>query len=348
MILIKEFFRRSTTKIYLVLLTVIIVAITLLLNFSNYYKNIVNDVYLENSHVLITSTDELIDKLENNQSIFNIEQVAIVNHDETKEIDNYLLYDSISESIILTEATEEQEQNDITLNIIHFNYKNIEDIDELINKKVLLKNDNHQKEYNISSIKESKFNNISLSKEELDKFTKSQNNYTYLFKVTNYQEIDNIIKDLEEENDAKCLRLEYLETNAQVETIKSLEEMVPLLYNSSKYLMIAFTIILLLIIHNILSDEMDNMKLEWIIGFQRHNFFTILLSKIISLLLSTIVLSSLLYLLISYIILNVLEINVKLFAKEILYLIPITLIVSIIYITIFVIRNNYYLKDKRN
>lgn len=346
MILIKEFFRRRITKIYLILLTIIIITITLLLNFSNYYKNIVNDVYLENSRILIKSPYDIKDKLDSNEKIINIEQVALADKEETGDIKDYLLYDSISQSIILTENKNEQDNDNIAINLINYHYKNIENIEEYLNKKVILKNDNYQKKYNIKEVKESKFTNISLSKEELTKFIESNKLYTYIFTVTNYEEIDDIISNLTEDNKIECLRLEYLENNSEVETVEALESLIPLLYTASKILMIAFTIILLIIIHNIISSEMDNMRIEWIIGFQRHHFFLILLSKIISLLLLTIILSTILYLLINYLIIRVLNINIYLFSKEILYLIPITLLLTITYITIFVIRNNYYIKSK--
>ncbi len=348
MILMKEFYRRRSVKIYLSLLVVIIITITLLLNFSNYYKNLVNNVYQENSRVLIRSTYNIKEKLESNEHIIKIQQVAIIDPKETSEISRNLIYDALSQSIILTESSEELESDSIVINLIHYNYNNLEKIEENINKEIILKNDDYQKKYKIVDIKESKFTNLSLPKEELDKFINSSKYYTYLFSVNNYQEIDNVIESLTEKDKVECIRLEYLENNAQINTIEALESIVPLLYNLSRFLMIVFMIIFLLVIHNTLSDEMDNMRIEWIIGFQHHHFFIVLLSKIVSLLLTSLIISSLLYLIISYIITSILNINIYLFSKEILYFIPLTFIISLLYIIIFIKKYNYYKKTKED
>lgn len=346
MILIKEFFRRRSVKIYLFLLTVIIIAITLLLNFSNYYKNLVNDVYLENSRILTRSTYDIKDKLENDEYIINIQPVALVELEEKEEVNDTIFYDSLSQSIILTETKEELGKDNIILNLIHYNYNNIEGIEDNINKEIILKSDKYQNEYKVIDIKESKFTNVSIPKEELDKFISSSEYYTYLFGVTDYQEIDNVVESLIEEDKTECIKLQYLENNAQIETIEALESTVPLLYNLSMILMITFTIIFLLVIHNVLSDEMDNMRIEWVIGFQRRHFFIILLSKIISLLLSSLLIATILYLIISYIITGLLNINIYLFSKDILYFIPLTLFISILYILIFIKKYNYYKEPK--
>jgi hypothetical protein len=78
-VLLKGFIRYRSTKIYLIIFTVLLITIAILFNFINYYSNIVTKTYQENSYFLIISDKDNYNKIKKKDYVVNLENVILLN-----------------------------------------------------------------------------------------------------------------------------------------------------------------------------------------------------------------------------------------------------------------------------
>lgn len=74
--LIKSFFRKKTTKIYLIIITILFIGISLLIFFYNYFQNKANNMY--SYDILNQENYEYIEKIDNIINILNIIIIIII------------------------------------------------------------------------------------------------------------------------------------------------------------------------------------------------------------------------------------------------------------------------------
>ena len=75
MILVKGFFRKLSSKIYLTIFIVLLTSIIVLFSFKNYYTELLNQKYREKSFMVVISDDDYYDKLNGYKKVTNVEEI---------------------------------------------------------------------------------------------------------------------------------------------------------------------------------------------------------------------------------------------------------------------------------
>ena len=81
MLLLKEFFRKKTTKIYFVILTIIFLGITVFFCFAGYYEKLYNDSIKKNSAFIMLSEKDHYEELNKSNILFDIQRGLIFEPD---------------------------------------------------------------------------------------------------------------------------------------------------------------------------------------------------------------------------------------------------------------------------
>ena len=131
MIILKDFFRKKSSKISILIFVFLIFIIQLILSFKNYYENFITGTYKDNTYLLIkANTNSMLD-LKNNNNIADVENIILLNPDFSTNFNYNLLLDPQNSDIIVVKDTN---------NILENNQCILEISNELFDSKLKDKN----------------------------------------------------------------------------------------------------------------------------------------------------------------------------------------------------------------
>lgn len=264
MIIIKSFLRCKTTKVYVLLSIIMMIIISLLKGFSNYYDDLINSKYVETSY-FYTEDYNLFNKINKNKyGINNIEKALFLNIDnlifnDIFQIDTNILFNQKDEHILVYKDSG-LNSNDFVITIPQFQYDMI--LNEINDdQSIYLNIKGNLEKIHLLEYKKDAFSSILVSNELYEKID-LDDNVIYLFDIDNY-----LLKDefLGSYNNIKYIQ--NFETNSQYDTLVSLEKTLKILKRTCGVIYIVFSMLFMLIIYDILKDEFYKMKNEWMMGF---------------------------------------------------------------------------------
>ena len=88
--IIRNFFRRTTTRIYIVLLSIIIATVSVLNSLNVFLDNQANKIYINSMRLIVSTEQNLYDILKANENIMNIKRGFLLKSPEN----SCLLYTS--------------------------------------------------------------------------------------------------------------------------------------------------------------------------------------------------------------------------------------------------------------
>lgn len=367
MVLVKSFFRKKTSKIYLLLFSVLILGLIVVYSFINYYDIAVNDYLKNNLVITFASSKDYYSDLINDNRIEEVKVGKIIMPDynnktliksseetnfsfneETNDYvssglywDNFLIDDSFT---VLYPANSNKISGDeivLSFPITILNSKQTENINNIIGKKLAFLNNGQSIELTIKDIENKSISNIIVS-DDMYKNINSRLNY-YQITLSDYKEASNVREkilhfDYDKNYNVVKKSYEYSESQGMISLIDFLKM-------GSLIGIVLLFIILFITSNNILKDDRRNIYVERLVGFNKKS---VAISLIINMLL-LITLSMLIAILFSiftlYLINSIFNITVVMFDISLLITIFILIeFTSIIEMLIFSIQINKCLK----
>ena len=95
--LIRSFFRKKTTKIYIIILSILLSSIFILYNFVNYFREVEEIIIAEHSILIVSSNNDYYDYLQKIKNVTKIEKAIIFTPDKSYDIivdGSYTIQDS--------------------------------------------------------------------------------------------------------------------------------------------------------------------------------------------------------------------------------------------------------------
>ncbi len=232
---IKSFFRKKTTKAYIVILSVLLSLIFILSNFINYFQNVENNIIADHSILIVSSNTDYYDFLIKKSSVTKIEKALVFTPDKSYDLivdGSYIIQDS-NGNIIDSFASEHNGENKITWNELlisdfdnnilvrsqdqrNMNLKNNEisiilrvpfyedgkeyyNFQQYKNKKIGFKFLDKSIEFLISDFYPSKWTEwpeIVISNDKFNQLSQNSNLYTYTINFNSYDEAISIKNEL--------------------------------------------------------------------------------------------------------------------------------------------------------
>ena len=97
MILLKSFFRKKVTKVYLIILCILIISYFLLSSLIVYFSDTQNEIYSKYSEIVVINNFDIYDKLSQIKDVKNIERILAFKENKDYKIfgdASYEIYDS--------------------------------------------------------------------------------------------------------------------------------------------------------------------------------------------------------------------------------------------------------------
>lgn len=299
MIWIRSFFRKTTTKVYLFVLCFLFIGIYLLNAFTNYYTNLLNNAFRENTVLYVIGQNDYYNTLSQYISVESIEEALIFrpNYEcKTLARQGQIVQDASTGSVISNISSEELsrltweelavipkgnrifvlpsdelKENEIRLS---FNTQVSYDIplSELYNEPLDIKYNGTEYNFVIKEIVNSRFPEIHISREKFNEIKEHSSIYAYKVTMNSYYDAQNIVKKLneKEENSDFYVSLNRVEHQNDKYDMTGLIEMTGILRMVSLIATIVLVLVFCVIIKNIISEEKERMRLQYSLGYNKN------------------------------------------------------------------------------
>lgn len=239
--IIKSFFKKKTTKIYIVITILFALVLSLSLNFRNYYNNIIND-YFEGSFYYINIKDynEVFSSIDKKYELDNLKQIKAVDSKFSEVlfyIDNNLNDNEVGISKYFID--DGKDYSDISITKLN---------------KEFIKNYNYDFDYQIHAINSNTLNSIG-----------SKYNDAYVFRLKEWSLKDDFDKYCEEKLDRRFSLYSTPSSNkaSKYVGIVNILSSIPLI------LSIIYFIVFIIMVINILNEDKNKNNIYSEIGYSK-------------------------------------------------------------------------------
>ena len=358
MLLLKEFFRKKTTKIYFFLFTILFLGIIIFFCFANYYSGLYDHAIKKNSAFVMLSEKDHYDELNKSNILFDIQRGLIFEPDysytilgrqgmEVKKDGQVILkkdpiygetdffwedFDEFNNNIVIFKASDYNlslNSGEIALGYLPNSRFTDEKLAELIDKKLGFNIGNLKKEFVITDFYKSPLLSMAISDEDFANLVNYSSLYFYKASVKDLKKAEKLeisLKNLEKNNNYS-VHLYVWNDGLEGDKIIELAKIVDILKNVSYLISILFVIVFYFIVKNIVKDELKNSMLKRMIGFTRWKLIKIIISELLLLITFSLLFSTLLSKISLFIINKYFNIGIKL---NNLFMIVFVYIISII------------------
>ncbi len=298
MLLLKEFFRKKTTKIYFVILTIIFLGITVFFCFAGYYEKLYNDSIKKNSAFIMLSEKDHYEELSKSTVLFDIKRglvfkpdydytlLGLQGVDVQKDGQVILKKDPIpGESEFFWEDFTEFDENIVIFKASDYNLSlnsgeialgakgslSNKNFSELLNKKLGFKSGEFKIEFTITDFYESPLSFMLIADEDFAKLVKYSSLYFYKASVKDFKKAEKLeskLRNLEKNNNYKA-SLCIWESTGDTQNVMELNSIVDTLKSVSYLIALLFIMVFYLLIKNIIKDETSSNMLKRMIGFTK-------------------------------------------------------------------------------
>ena len=343
MLLLKEFFRKKTTKIYFFLFTILFLGIIIFFCFANYYSGLYDHAIKKNSAFVMLSEKDHYDELNKSNILFDIQRGLIFEPDysytilgrqgmEVKKDGQVILkkdpiygeseffwedFTEFNNNIVVFKASDYNlslNSGEIALGYLPNSRFTDEKLAELIDKKLGFNIGNLKKEFIITDFYKSPLLSMAISDEDFANLVNYSSLYFYKASVKDLKKAEKLeisLKNLEKNNNY-TVHLYVWNDGVEGDKIIELAKIVEILKNVRYLISILFVIVFYFIVKNIVKDELKNSMLKRMIGFTRWKLIKIIISELLLLITFSLLFSTLLSKISLFIINKYFNIEIKL------------------------------------
>ncbi len=299
MLILKSFIRKKTTKIYIMIFCIICASIMTMFSFSNYYTKIIDELFQENSLMIISSKTDHYKELKKSSATKDIESIVLLKPNKKintikslpEYIDGSLVggneygEGSLSEiswnalilpkldSVLVLSGSKYNislQDNEVAIGIREENYLGFrEDIKAITGEQIGFYLEEKPVNFVINKFFSSQWPVILVSDNIYNKFIEQSQLHSYRSLVNNDMESRKLLDEFKKTDTSKEFQA-IVETTYNNEDGNSVERFIGLsqaLTLISYAVIIIFAIIFVIIIKNIINDNKKNILLEKKIGY---------------------------------------------------------------------------------
>ena len=337
MLYLKSFFRKKSTKIYLIIYSVLLTTIFSMLVLINYCNKSINDVYKTKSYILMTCKGDYFKEISKLNVVKEVERIiifeenekdttfknqsySIISKDTTVNYDNGENYNEIvcwedygmssinSATKIIIKPDKNNDlklkDNEIGLSTEGVKNKKQETKDNLKGKNIIFKYNENDIEFTIKDYYDSNDLEMMISENKFNELNLKNNIYSYKIYVDDYlntSEIKEKLKIASNYNDINIGTRINFDGNENADKVTNSIEFRSVFEMITFFSICGFIIIFIIVTGNILSDEKKNSKIERVLGYNKKQLKLHIVVKLISLMITALFISLIISLIISII-----------------------------------------------
>lgn len=365
MILVKGFFRKLSTKVYLLIFGILLTIIITILSFANYYTEILDQMYRENSFMVVISKTDYYNKLSSYKSIISIEEAllfkpnknykAIVSEDyvvikngivvDSKENggatrmnwEDFMIGEGAGDDFLIVFPSSrnsiELKDDEVALSLDPFTYYKKDIAQGIVGEKIGFYYKSQQYEYTIKAFYQTEMPGMLVSNHIFEIMSENKDSYAYLVKFDSKKNSTLVAQKLKQaDKDIEVLNRQRYFVEDESMSSARLIDLIYTLKFISKTIILIFGIIFIVVIKNVIKDSKKNMSLEKMLGYNNRQIKYYLSLKLVILSGISLIISTLLSVIINIMINYCYQLQLTVFNIMLLS----TLYISILIVTIFI------------
>lgn len=278
--ILKSFFRRKSTYIYLAILTIIYFMIFLLTAIDGYLSKKCNESYQQSSLIFIESTNDYYLFMKNEKNLTNIKRCLLLSYiDGFLDKNDLIVYDLDSKVIAYVDDSLNDDEISIYLNDNTY-LNNQNEIKDNYKSFIELEFDNNKYQFKIKKIEKDSRNYVVLSKKVFSELSNGSI-YSYTASMKDEKKENKMVKELYSQIDGRVdvISADSMQDITQREKIYEYVKILNIVY----YIMcLTFVLITIVINKNIISDLKYNIFIEYRLGFRKIQIIFNLLKNLVS------------------------------------------------------------------
>lgn len=279
--ILKSFYRKKSTCVYLVIITLLFLVLSAMLIINRYLEEIKNNYYLDSNLVLIESSVDYKNLLENYNDIINIERCILFSYTDDLIKQSYINDLNINNKVIVYPDAD-LENDEIILGLMSYYYEFIKsNIDGILNESIKVNFEGEELNLNLVDVIDNKRkSNIYIAKKLFEEL--AVNNYFYTFNIMTENKEKEVRKYLNENIDGEVYYLKYeladdYVFNEKINNYIAISKVLTLVLCGGLLL------ILIIINKNIIADVDKNIMLEYKLGVRPIDIKKNVMKRLISL-----------------------------------------------------------------
>lgn len=339
--IIRGFKRKKSTKIYFVIISIILLVYLLLNSTINYIEKIKNKNFKETTYVIFQSNVNYYEKLSNDKKIENLKKCLLldyVDYDNDLMIseNDLLVYELNDKVIVCYDEKQNLKENEIIIGLNGLTYLNTQNSHESFQgKNIIFRKFNIEYDFKIKEIKNTnRKNEILISKEKYELIYSISNENYYTFDPIDEQSLSKLFLKYNNVNSTKIIDLSILNNN-DLKIEEQYQDIIFYLTITDYIIVITFLIFLILIIKNIIFDLKTNITLEQSLGYSKLQIKKNLIYRLFYLLSCCLICSYIFHIILVSIFNCILNIEMQIISIYKLSLLIIIISISIIIIVLF-------------
>lgn len=277
--IIKSFLRKKDTKIYYVIITIIILVISILLSFIKYYQKIVDDIYKERSTLIIKSSNDSLPFLKKYDYLDNFERAILVKSNKDFELSNnngltitennnglekIFSYGKDSNEAIV-KSDKNLNDNQIVIGLPDVEYNKYPD------KEISLIYENQTYTFTIKDIYKSKLSEIKVSSSVFNSLLSKTSYYLYTSDINSYNKGRNLVNDLNNNKNLTNVdvKIDSYFFGFESNTLYKYNDLSNVLKVITYIIIFIFIIFTIVVNNNQINDLKKNLNLEYKIGYNK-------------------------------------------------------------------------------
>ena len=279
--ILKSFYRKKSTCVYLVIITLLFLVLSAMLIINRYLEEIKNNYYLDSNLVLIESSVDYKNLLENYNDIINIERCILFSYTDDLIKQSYINDLNINNKVIVYPDAD-LENDEIILGLMSYYYEFIKsNIDGILNESIKVNFEGEELNWDLVDVIDNKRkSNIYIAKKLFEEL--AVNNYFYTFNIMTENKEKEVRKYLNENIDGEVYYLKYeladdYVFNEKINNYIAISKVLTLVLCGGLLL------ILIIINKNIIADVDKNIMLEYKLGVRPIDIKKNVMKRLISL-----------------------------------------------------------------
>ena len=279
--ILKSFYRKKSTCVYLVIITLLFLVLSAMLIINRYLEEIKNNYYLDSNLVLIESSVDYKNLLENYNDIINIERCILFSYTDDLIKQSYINDLNINNKVIVYPDAD-LENDEIILGLMSYYYEFIKsNIDGILNESIKVNFEGEELNLDLVDVIDNKRkSNIYIAKKLFEEL--AVNNYFYTFNIMTENKEKEVRKYLNENIDGEVYYLKYeladdYVFNEKINNYIAISKVLTLVLCGGLLL------ILIIINKNIIADVDKNIMLEYKLGVRPIDIKKNVMKRLISL-----------------------------------------------------------------
>ena len=299
MLLLKGFFRKKSTIVYIILYSIIFFTLLIVSSLIKYNETYLNSIYQKSSFLILTSSEDCYDEIEKNKNVEKVDRFIMFEPYDECTIFKHQSYSVVTNNYTIDYNAESQQDdriawedfmalggimifsdknknfklnnNEIALSSSGIEYVKQEIKNNLIGQDLSFSYNNEIHTFTIKNYYNSVNSEMTISEEKFNEL-KNFSEYSYKLYIQDYLNLGDSIAELKKSINNGNVEVDGIQNAYLGEEADKYYQSKDLLYLYELicfFTIITFIIIFIIVSRNVLKDEKKNIKIERMLGYNK-------------------------------------------------------------------------------